>query len=425
MVGSQDRYHKIPMDKVDSQSLASSCKLKLNVACFAGSCLVLTLGFVLVTSVFSATHHTSSAFESIADWTSLLGWGNLKNGLAMVHFLQVARRPSQLPQNWVVGISCEKLQALHKLSQEAELSHEAQPTTGNTQLAYDIWQAAASAQGTWHDGLGMMIPEQYSDGQYWLHLDCSTNETEDRPADVEVSTFDKWRRNLVVRGSGADSAVSINVIGLENAMPVLSQAGGIMWPGSVAGASWMARLIGPTLRGGGDVLELGSGVGVFGIAAGAAAAAIARKDGVQFSLTLSDHSDVLVSNLRDSIAENAPLLDGLTSANARLLDWEGAMSPGFVPHARYDYVLASDCVYDLKHVEMLIVTIIRHLKEGGSAFLISQTNRQGWNETVEALSKRGKIARFPVALAHKTYDYWKMPTITSMELAIFQKQNVG
>lgn len=88
------------------------------------------------------------------------------------------------------------------------------------------------------------------------------------------------------------------------------------------------------------MLELGSGVGVAGIAA-------ARAAGDSALLTLTDGGHEtrgpversLLGNLRRNAALNG------VPATVAALDWHACLESGFAPVGKYDRVLASDCIY--------------------------------------------------------------------------------
>eukprot|EP00746_Dinoflagellata_sp_MGD_P037471 gnl/MRDRNA2_/MRDRNA2_190065_c0_seq1.p1 gnl/MRDRNA2_/MRDRNA2_190065_c0~~gnl/MRDRNA2_/MRDRNA2_190065_c0_seq1.p1 ORF type:complete len:358 (+),score=51.61 gnl/MRDRNA2_/MRDRNA2_190065_c0_seq1:142-1074(+) len=279
-------------------------------------------------------------------------------------------------------------------------------------------------------GTGGPAVDDLLDGLYWLKvlnsdsnedssiLDAPLAEDEYQLADVEVSSVSEVQRCIRVRVPGTDRTVRLDVI--ENPK-YWHLKGGQVWPASVVAAAWMWRLGGKVLTG--HILELGSGVGVFGVAAAAAGATAAQKGHVHGSLTLSDSSDLLVSNLRNtlSLTVNALVLDSLTSSEARILNWQDATKLGFVPHAYYDHVVAADCVYSEEHAVTLVATIVSHLKDGGSAYLVVPTDRLGLLETVQALSRHGTVVRAGTAVTHKMDKFMTTSTVYSMELIIFYK----
>eukprot|EP00747_Dinoflagellata_sp_TGD_P185321 gnl/TRDRNA2_/TRDRNA2_41813_c0_seq1.p1 gnl/TRDRNA2_/TRDRNA2_41813_c0~~gnl/TRDRNA2_/TRDRNA2_41813_c0_seq1.p1 ORF type:complete len:467 (+),score=49.56 gnl/TRDRNA2_/TRDRNA2_41813_c0_seq1:100-1500(+) len=274
------------------------------------------------------------------------------------------------------------------------------------------------------------------DGQYWLEVLSSSSNPgqiprpvprqgskvgeelklllgrvpEDHPADIEVSTIGLQRR-LSFSVPGADVATSLDFPDFSE--PEQLELGLRLWPASVAAAAWIARLGGTLLEG--DVLELGSGIGVFGLAAGAVAAASSSKP---CSLMLSDLSSAVVSSLNSSISKNAPWLAGLTSAKATVLDWDAATRPAFVPHALYDYIVTADCIYSVELAAKLVAAIIGHLKDGGKAYLVVALGRVGLREALEALSDHGELVRVSAALLHRSAE---TSTIYSVELMVFQK----
>lgn len=190
------------------------------------------------------------------------------------------------------------------------------------------------------------------DGQYWLNILRTKARSEgdgddvsaapgDRRPDAQVLSDEGDMRRVTVYADAASTGASSFAAVRFDLHELTEQEAGLghaVWPASVCGASWLARMgvatgkstngtpTAPALALRGDILELGSGVGVFGIAAGAAASALWRaeasaspagKDRPQPpTLTLSDLSSVLVENLERNLEANAALLDGLAETRA-------------------------------------------------------------------------------------------------------------
>ena len=270
------------------------------------------------------------------------------------------------------------------------------------------------------------------DGQYWLELfEDSSNEEEfgnlvervpERdPADVEISTVSALRRRLLLRMPEADRVTQMEIGEFDREADVFHN----MWPASVAAAAWMARMEGSSAGIAGDVLELGSGVGVFGLAAGAKIAAASMRsdaDSGQGSLMLSELSEDLIPHLRQTLSDNALLLEGLMSIDARVLNWNTTTTPGFSPLAQYDHIVAADCLYESQHATTLVAATLTHLKEGGSAYLVVPV-RDGLElpEALKSLELRGKVTKASAVLIHKVDGPEKTTGMYPMELIVFQK----
>eukprot|EP00747_Dinoflagellata_sp_TGD_P208006 gnl/TRDRNA2_/TRDRNA2_81534_c0_seq1.p1 gnl/TRDRNA2_/TRDRNA2_81534_c0~~gnl/TRDRNA2_/TRDRNA2_81534_c0_seq1.p1 ORF type:complete len:413 (-),score=65.66 gnl/TRDRNA2_/TRDRNA2_81534_c0_seq1:55-1293(-) len=269
------------------------------------------------------------------------------------------------------------------------------------------------------------------DGSYWLevfrigtNMSAALENKPDREADVIVTKlpnrYELWRR-LIIGALDSDATLRVDFSELR---PEEAEWGYELWPAAVAAAAWVMFTPGG-LPLGGDVLELGSGTGVFGIVAGIQLAATSRMHedvDLNYSITLSELTDVLVDNLNDTLKENTLLLDGLEAAKTCKLDWKNATSPSYIPRATYDHILAADCVYELAHAVTLVAAIVTHLKDDGSAYLVVQPDRDGVKETREALSRHGTVARMKAVL-------WKRPSWSEedhrsaelLELWIFRK----
>lgn len=150
--------------------------------------------------------------------------------------------------------------------------------------------------------------------------------------------------------------------------------GAKVWPCGIATATWCAA--NAHLFAGKRVLELGSGVGLSGLACAAVNATVDLTD-----LDAHDETDGpsdLVANLRRNIA-----LNDFRAVSARELDWSDERNVA----VQYDVLLASDCIYYPENVLPLARTIKRHLAVGRGVAYVSSPIRD-WS-----------TARYPRATA--------------------------
>lgn len=210
-----------------------------------------------------------------------------------------------------------------------------------------------------------------------------------RPVAVELATSSSGRRVFQLPGPITCSVdeISFGEGGLGHSV----------WDAGVALSIRLAHQRG--LVGGHRVLELGSGVGVAGIAAALSGAS---------SVTLSDVAEEssglrrgartrLLQNLRSN-AE----LNGLGSrASVENLDWEECASTAYEPVERYSRVVGSDLVY-YEHVAPALAAAVTTLTApGGVAHLMSVKGRPGGERLVDLLrGAEGEVATEEVGLVN-------------------------
>jgi len=114
------------------------------------------------------------------------------------------------------------------------------------------------------------------------------------------------------------------------------------------------------------VLELGSGVGIGGIAA-----ALQQPESVTLSDVDGPDAPLLLENLRANAAANR------VAAATRALDWHDCLQEQGAPEEVYDVVLASDCIYYPSDAAALAAALRRHLRPGGIAVLFNRVGREG------------------------------------------------
>jgi len=121
-----------------------------------------------------------------------------------------------------------------------------------------------------------------------------------------------------------------------------------LWPASLALAAYCLQTV--ALRGK-SVLELGSGLGLAGIAAARAAAHVTMTDYDDDALRFSLHN--AVRNLS---------ADEFSRVTVRFLDWRSAEDIG-----TFDVVLGSDVVYDRGDFQPMLTLLRRVLRRSGCA----------------------------------------------------------
>lgn len=110
------------------------------------------------------------------------------------------------------------------------------------------------------------------------------------------------------------------------------------------------------------VLEIGAGTALPGIVAGLCGANVHLSD--------SSHLPNCVTNAKNSCEAN-----GLTDVHVHSIAW-GRFDPDLLELPKLDIVIASDCFYDTKDFEDIIVTISYLLEQNpGSVFLCSYQER--------------------------------------------------
>ena len=161
-----------------------------------------------------------------------------------------------------------------------------------------------------------------------------------------------------------------------------------VWDASVALSIWASR--NAELVRGKRILELGSGVGLSGIAAGLVGADVVFSDvgeSAPESLALGGGSATdcttaaLLPNLEANVALNlcrcGRYSGGDMSGDSRAvaLDWEACLDAAYEPFGLFDVVLGSDLVYEGFAVTALAAAVAAHTAPGGVAYLMSAKTR--------------------------------------------------
>ena len=177
---------------------------------------------------------------------------------------------------------------------------------------------------------------------------------------LELPDKVEGRRTFVFRPSEESAIVKIASTSFYE-----GKLGHAIWPASVAGAVWAADR--PELFRGKSVLELGSGVGAFGVAVAALtpAARVCLSDMDATSDADFDSPSGLLAAQRSNVLGN-----GLDPArvSSRRVDWADTSDWG---DERYDVVLAADCVYMPETVEPLADALRHFVADGGAAYVFS------------------------------------------------------
>lgn len=117
-----------------------------------------------------------------------------------------------------------------------------------------------------------------------------------------------------------------------------------LWPASVAMVQYVRQRL--TLAGR-HVLELGCGLGLVGVAAALQGARV----------LCTDYEDAALAFARHNAQRNA-----CQHIRFRLMDWRRP-----VLRRRYDYILASDVIYEARNFGPLVALLRRYLARGGAA----------------------------------------------------------
>ena len=175
--------------------------------------------------------------------------------------------------------------------------------------------------------------------------------------------------------------------------------GHCVWPASIALAIWLHRHA-DVIRGQ-RVLELGSGVGLAGLACGIAGAQsvhLPDRDAEPPSpwiggvAAASDGAAPIRLRLLENLKGNAAANEraGVTAVHA--LDWETVASDRYTPPRTYPVVIGSDIVYYEQTSHALAASVTKLTAAGGLALLLSKrTRRPGLHTTLAHLREVGSV----------------------------------
>jgi len=149
-----------------------------------------------------------------------------------------------------------------------------------------------------------------------------------------------------------------------------------------------------------EILELGAGTGLVGIAAAYT---------WNVHVTLTDLPEI-VPNLQHNVKQNANLDHGRTaSMTARPLDWAEPMDKA-EPGREFLLILAADPIYSPNHPALLVSAVRRWLKHSPEArFIVELPLRQGYTKERETL--RDELLQSDMELVEEGtevgYDDWQ------------------
>jgi predicted nicotinamide N-methyase len=154
-----------------------------------------------------------------------------------------------------------------------------------------------------------------------------------------------------------------------------------LWTSGVALATYVS--LRPALVRGKRVLELGSGIGLAGLACAGHARSVTLSDMDRVSPSDYDSPYGLLESLRRSVGENGYGEGvGEGGVSVRRIDWrECGEGPAGIADDddRFDVVLASDCVYYAELLPPLLAALRRFLARDGTAYVLS--TERGYVET--------------------------------------------
>lgn len=148
--------------------------------------------------------------------------------------------------------------------------------------------------------------------------------------------------------------------------------GSTVWPSSLVLAQWLATEV-RLGKAPGEILELGAGVGLAGLAAAAQGAGVTSTD------LEDDEVGGLLSNLRHNAALNGLEMECVP------LDWR---EPASWLGRQYDLVVGSDLLYYVENAAPLAQTLTHHVAPGGTAVIVCPAQPRGGvtlDEVVDAL----------------------------------------
>ncbi len=180
---------------------------------------------------------------------------------------------------------------------------------------------------------------------------------------AHLTEFDRLYDELVARGEDHEDV-------RDERIPYWSE----LWPCAIAMADHLANE--PGLVAGKQVLELGCGAGLAGIAASALGARVLFTDYLGDALAFAGHNWRL--NFRET-------------PETCLLDWR---EPD--PELAAEVVLAADIAYEPRAFEPILAALPRLVKPGGQV-LLSEENRYFAREFLDALLSLGRDASQEVA----------------------------
>lgn len=152
-----------------------------------------------------------------------------------------------------------------------------------------------------------------------------------------------------------------------------------VWEGAIAMSILLSQ--DPNFVRGHRVLELGSGVGMSGIAASLTGAK---------HVTLSDLPPDQVG-LTKALEANLLLNDVVDHTRTIGLDWKDCLADDFKPVEKFPVIIASEVLYAVEAGPMLHAAIQKHLSDDGTAYLMIKRGRYGLEDFLSKLDAMGSL----------------------------------
>ncbi|GAM26024.1 hypothetical protein SAMD00019534_091990 [Acytostelium subglobosum LB1] len=147
-----------------------------------------------------------------------------------------------------------------------------------------------------------------------------------------------------------------------------------VWDAGIGFCRWI--LENPDIFTGKDVLELGSGLGIAGLAAGLLAK----------SVLMTDYTPKIVRTLRDNVKINSIKVPAIrSSCEVAPLDWKRDKVPKV--HG-FEVIIGTEVVYDVNLVEALARVIHKSLTRKGTFYGTCATVRQGIPEFIKCMEDK-------------------------------------
>jgi predicted nicotinamide N-methyase len=137
-----------------------------------------------------------------------------------------------------------------------------------------------------------------------------------------------------------------------------------------------------------ELLELGCGLGLAGIAAAQAGATV----------VMTDYEEDALEFARFNAATNLDV-EELSRVTIRRMDWRDAEIP-----ERFDIVIGADIVYERRNFEPLLSLVRRVLRPGG-AFLLADPDRDTGRDFISLAGSHGfSVSEQPIRVSHRGRD---------------------
>lgn len=217
----------------------------------------------------------------------------------------------------------------------------------------------------------------------------------------------------------AGQTVSVHETSIED-----GGLGHCVWDSGVALSIWLSINARETVHGR-RVLELGSGVGITGIAVLLAGATSAVLSDFIPEGESSARASMQDGTSQDDAARQADTLLKLLPNNAESsgvepelvttmgLDWNQCLDESFQAAEKFPVVIGSDLIYEVDTAKALCAAVLKHIADDGVLYLMSQTGRPGVAEVHRLLEEAGSLTTQDFVLEN---DYG----VTDVMLATFR-----